>query len=113
MVSLSTVNAELLALCYTVAESVWVVNLLDEIGLPHKCMVLCDNEGAMKTVRNPALLEGTKHIRKRAHFIQQYLNWKVIDLSYVNTKDNIADILTKALSRPEFVRLRLKGNLRD
>ncbi|KAM9908917.1 hypothetical protein OXX79_000063 [Metschnikowia pulcherrima] len=113
MVSLSTVNAELLALCYTVAESVWVVNLLDEIGLPHKCMVLCDNEGAMKTVRNPALLEGTKHIRKRAHFIQQYLNWKVIDLSYVNTKDNIADILTKALSRPEFVRLRSKGNLRD
>ncbi|KAF8002051.1 hypothetical protein HF325_003016, partial [Metschnikowia pulcherrima] len=31
MVSLSTVNAELLALCYTVAESVWVVNLLDAI----------------------------------------------------------------------------------
>lgn len=57
MVSLSTVNAELVALCYTVAETIWLRNLLKEMGLSHECDVWCDNQGALKTIQNPVLLE--------------------------------------------------------
>lgn len=76
-------------------------------------MILCDNEGALKTVRNPALLEGTKHVRKAAHFVKQYYELGMFDLTYVNTKTNIADMLTKPLTRPTFEKLCQLGNLSE
>ncbi|GEQ68982.1 hypothetical protein JCM33374_g2652 [Metschnikowia sp. JCM 33374] len=113
MVAISTVNAELIALSYTVAESIWLINLLKELGLTHKCQMYCDNQGTIKTVRNPALLDGTKHVLTKTHFVKQYSEEGWFKLDYINTKENVADILTKVLARPEFTYLRSKGKIRE
>ncbi|KAM9913599.1 hypothetical protein OXX69_001437 [Metschnikowia pulcherrima] len=113
MVALSTVNAELVALCHMTSETLWMSNLLKELGLDSKCKVLCDNQGAIKTVKNGSVLDGTKHIRVKAHFIKEQLDQGLFNLDYVNTSDNVADIFTKALPYPSFSQLRMKANLRD
>mgnify|MGYP001165869351 CR=1 FL=1 len=112
MVTLLTVNAELDAMCHKVMESLWLINLLEEMDLPRDCEVLCDNEGALKTVKNPALLEETMHVRKSS-FHPTISCTRHVQSILVNTKENIADILTKALARLDFNRLRLLGCMRD
>lgn len=112
MVALSTVNAELVALCYTSAEVVWVDNLLEELGFYPKCQILCDNQGAVKTVKNGSVLDGTKHIRVKADFIKILVDMGKFELDYVHASQNVADIFTKALPYPIFSQLRLKGNLK-
>ncbi|KAM9933214.1 hypothetical protein OXX80_007164 [Metschnikowia pulcherrima] len=113
MVALSTVNAELVALCHTATESLWLSNLLKELGFSLRCNMLCDNQGAIKTVKNAAVLEGTKHIRVKADFVKQQLDLGRLNLDYVNTSDNVADMFTKALPYPSFSQLRMKANMRD
>ena len=42
MVTLLTVNAELDAMCHKVMESLWLINLFEEMDLPRDCDVLCE-----------------------------------------------------------------------
>lgn len=111
LVSLSTVNAEMVALCTTLTESIWLHNFLNEFGLKHVCEAMCDNQGAIKTAKNGALLEGTKHIRVRIDFVKQQIDKGDFKLSYVRTDNNIADLFTKPLTRVPFVRLRTAAKL--
>ena len=101
MVTLLTVNAELDAMCHKVMESLWLINLLEEMDLPRDCEVLCDNEGALKTVKNPALLEETMHVRKSS-FHPTISCTRHVQSILVNTKENIADILTENTSKAGF-----------
>ncbi|KAM9938006.1 hypothetical protein OXX80_002469 [Metschnikowia pulcherrima] len=97
MVAVSTLNSELVSLFYTTCEAVWLQNLLAELGLGNNCYILCDNQGAIQTVKNGSLLQRSKHIRVKAHFVKQTVELRNMTLSYIHTKDNIADIFTKAL----------------
>ena len=47
----------------------------------------------------------TKHIALRYHFIRQLISDELIDVKKVNTLDNVADVLTKAVDRSVFDRL--------
>ncbi|KAM9916699.1 hypothetical protein OXX59_009809, partial [Metschnikowia pulcherrima] len=113
MVAVSTLNSELVSLFYTTCEAVWLQNLLAELGLSNNCYILCDNQGAIKTIKNGSLLQGSKHIRVKAHFVKQNVELRNMSLSYISTKDNIADIFTKALPFATFDHLRSLGSLRE
>ena len=108
-----TLNSELVSLFYTTCEAVWLQNLLAELGLSNNCYILCDNQGAIKTIKNGSLLQGSKHIRVKAHFVKQNVELRNMSLSYISTKDNVADIFTKALPFATFDHLRLLGSLRE
>ena len=47
----------------------------------------------------------TKHIDIRHHFVRHYIKTGVIELLYVPTADNVADVFTKALGPETFTRL--------
>ncbi|KAF0689588.1 Aste57867_18977 [Aphanomyces stellatus] len=64
MVTLSTAEAEYIALCDLVKELLWYIELLEELGFPQGSIVVhCDNQSAIAIAKNPGHHERTKHIR--------------------------------------------------
>ncbi len=105
-VAFSSAEAEYVALSDAARTGVYVMNLLNEIGFP--CSYIncaSDNLSALTLSAHKASHQKTKHIAVRFHFIRTLVEQKVIKLNYVNTKVNIADILTKATDRTTFTSL--------
>ena len=106
--TLSTTEAEYVAACETTKEAMWLRYLLKQIGmLPNgPFLLLCDNQSAIRLVRNPEHHQRTKHIAVRYHFIREKQAAGDINVSYVNTRDQLADIFTKPLEPSRFVIIR-------
>ena len=76
---------------------------LKEYGVScDKVPLLCDNESAIKIAYNPVQHSRMKHIKIRHHFIRDRVACGDIELAYVPTKDQLADIFTKPLDEPRF-----------
>ena len=80
-------------------EVAWLNKLLHDFGLQvHRKIVLyCDNLSSIQLARNPVFHARTKHIEVHYHFIREKVLSGEIDLEYVNTEEQVADIFTKAL----------------
>ena len=68
--------------------------------------LIVDNEGVIKLARNLVSYEQTKHVDVHCHYIQRLVEDGTIDLQYVPTTDQTADILTKPLGPDKFVKFR-------
>jgi hypothetical protein len=55
----------------------------------------------------------TKHIAIRYHFLRDHQQRGDIEISYVSTKEQLTDILTKPLDDKTFTKLRHKLNILD
>jgi hypothetical protein len=55
---------------------------------------------------NPVEHSRTKHIAIRYHFLRDHQQKGDIEISYINTKDQLADIFTKPLDEQTFNKLR-------
>nr|GEY43371.1 retrovirus-related Pol polyprotein from transposon TNT 1-94 [Tanacetum cinerariifolium] len=74
VVTLSTTEAEYMALTEAVKEAIWLRGLLKELGVEFNTMTInCDNQGAIHVSWNYVFHERTKHINVRYHFIQEVL----------------------------------------
>ncbi|KAF0688139.1 Aste57867_20219 [Aphanomyces stellatus] len=70
MVTLSTAEAEYIALCDLVKELLWYIELLEELGFPQRSIVVhCGNQSAIAIAKNPGHHERTKHISVKYHFV--------------------------------------------
>ena len=78
-----------------------------------KVPLLCDNESAIKIVYNPQQHTRMKHIEIPHHFIRDHVARGDIELAYVCTKDQLADIFTKPLDEARFCYLRNELNIID
>ena len=98
-VTLSSMEAEYMALCQAVKESVWMVDFLRDLGiLIHDIMVVnSDNQGAIALAKNPVFHDHLKHIDIQFHFTCKLVKNRRIGLNYVPMQEMVADILTKAL----------------
>lgn len=107
-VSLSTTESEYNAISETTKDVVWVRRLLNSIGCkqPQPTKMFCDNQGAVKLSSNPEFHRRTKHIDVRYHYVREQQQLGCISVIHVGTKDQLADILTKALPGPTFQDLR-------
>lgn len=107
-VSDSTSVAEYVAASEAAKESIWLRELLRSIGYPQQSPspLLCDNSAAIVNSGDPFFHFKMKHVDVRYHLIREYVNSNQIHVSYVNTKDNVADTFTKALGPKPFERLR-------
>ena len=103
-VSCSSAEAEYRAMGAITKELLWIKGLLKEIGIDHpEPMTLhCDSQPAIHISSNPVFHERTKNIEIECHFIRDEIVKGVLKPSYVPTKEQLADIFTKALGRKEF-----------
>jgi hypothetical protein len=107
MVALSSCEAEYIAASTTSIQAIWLVRLLsDLLGRDIRAVELrVDSKSALALVKNPVFHERSKHIRVRHHFIRGYLEEGSIKADYINTKDQLADLLIKPLGRIRFLEL--------
>ena len=61
-----------------------------------------DNQGSIDMVRNPSSNERSKHIDIRHHFVREKYASVVVNVTYKETGNNIADIFTKPGTRQKF-----------
>jgi hypothetical protein len=66
------------------------------------CKVFEDNTGALELTRLPKLRPRTKHINVCYHHFCKHVQKGLIKISPIDTKDQIADALTKALAQNDF-----------
>ena len=99
--ALSTCEAECVAMCASVQESIFLRSLYhDFTGLDQECVKIhADNQGAIKLASNPVFHKRTKHIDVRYHFIREKVEQGVVKFIYVPSERNEADVMTKPVSR--------------
>ena len=99
--SLSSVEAEYQSMRRVVAELAWLSRLLHELTVEGITLIpiKCDNQAAIYIAKNPVFHERTKHIELDCHYVRQQLMGGLISLSHVSTKHQLADVLTKLLTR--------------
>jgi hypothetical protein len=105
-VALSSTEAEYMALCNAAKEAIWLRGLLKEIGCEQEgaTVLYGDNQGSIALAKNPVYHARTKHIDVQHHFIRNLVEGKEIDLEYVHTSQNIADVLTKPLVKAKHLK---------
>jgi hypothetical protein len=78
-------------------------NLIEEMeGKGIKLKIYCDNKATIEVTRNHVLNGKTKHMLSKIAFIRHFLEKKDFDLEYIESKKNLADILTKAPKKETF-----------
>jgi hypothetical protein len=104
---MSSCEAEYIATSTASTQAIWLARLLgDLLGRDTRAMELrVDSKSALSLANNPVFHERSKHIRVRYHFIQGCLEEESIKAGYINTKDQLADLLTKPLGRIRFLEL--------
>lgn len=100
-VALSTCESEYMALTEATKEAIALRRQLAEMGLldlTHAIPLLGDNQVSLALASNPGHHRRTKHIDVRYHFIRDAVTSNIIDLRYIPTIEQTADILTKGLT---------------
>ena len=65
-----------------------------------------DSQARIKIATNPCLAERTKHFDIKYHWLREKVKAKDVELKYISTHDQIADILTKSLGERQHSKLR-------
>jgi hypothetical protein len=107
VVALSSCEAEYIAASTALTQALWLVRLLgDLLGRDTGAVELrVDSKSALALSKNPVFHEWSKHIRVRYHFIRGCLEEGSFKACYINTKDQLEDLLTKPLGRIKFLDL--------
>ncbi|CAI7789346.1 unnamed protein product [Closterium sp. NIES-53] len=97
--ALSSVESEYMALFRAVQEIVWQRRLLVELREEKQgpTLLYCDSQGAIALAKNPVLHGLTKHMRVKWHWTRSMVAAGEVELRYVKTTGQPADMMTKRL----------------
>jgi hypothetical protein len=101
LVTMSSTEAEYVALGEAVKEALYLRNLFSELrsAAPPSIPLFEDNQSTIKQALNTQSSRRTKHIDIRHHFLKQHVSNNVVTLHYIPTSLQSADCLTKCLDR--------------
>ena len=104
----SSCYAEYIALHHAGKELIFLRELLDGLGFPSSSStpLHCDNDAARLLAQDPSNHANVKHFRTKYHSIRNIVDDNLGHIARVRSSLNVADILTKALARVDFERLR-------
>ena len=116
--ALSTTEAEYIALSAALREVIGIIHLpqdLKDNGLPILsttpkiyCRTFEDNKNCLALATNHRTCPRTKHLSIRLHHFRSFVVNKIISGECVSTTEQIADIFTKSLAKPQLCKLRDK-----
>ena len=99
LVTLSTTEAEYIAITDVFKEAIWLQGILTEIQQLHgKTVVYSDSQSAIHLSKNPVHHERTKHVDVKYHFVREIISSGKIEIKKVPTEDNPSDMGTKIVT---------------
>lgn len=112
-VAASSTEAEYMALFEGVREALWLKSILTSINMHilEPITIYEDNTGCINIANNPTCHKRSKHIDIKYHFSREQVEQKTVILEYIPTGEQIADVFTKPLPGPQFLKLRTKVGL--
>ncbi|GAA0175783.1 hypothetical protein LIER_41973 [Lithospermum erythrorhizon] len=96
IVSLSTTEAEFIAVVMCTCQAIWIKRILEEFGYK------CDNSSTIKLSKNPTMHRRNNYIDVRYHFLGDVTKEGVIELVHCASSIQVADIMTKPLKIDSF-----------
>ncbi|GJU88184.1 retrovirus-related pol polyprotein from transposon TNT 1-94 [Tanacetum coccineum] len=101
--AMSSTEAEYVALSASCAQVMWMRTQLKDYGFNYnKIPLYCDSQLDIAISCKPVQHSRTKHIHTRYHFIKKQVENDIIELYFVRTKYQLADMFTKALPEDRF-----------
>nr|GFC44537.1 retrovirus-related Pol polyprotein from transposon TNT 1-94 [Tanacetum cinerariifolium] len=96
--SMSSAEAEYVSLSACCAQVLWMRTQLTDYGFHFdKIPMYCDSKAAIAISCNPVQHSRTKHIDVRYHFIKEKVKKGIVELFFVGTEYQLADLFTKPL----------------
>nr|GEV42182.1 hypothetical protein [Tanacetum cinerariifolium] len=101
--AMSTTEPEYVSLSTCCAQVIWMrTQLLDYVYKYNWILMYCNSKSAIAILCNPVQHSKTKHIDIRYHFIKEYVEKGNVELYFVGTEYQLADLFTKALPKERF-----------
>jgi hypothetical protein len=110
-IALSSCEAEYMALTLAIQEATHILQTIGSAEIPTQSSVIYlleDNQAAIALASNPTTTSRTKHIDIKLHFIREVIKRGKIIIKHCPTDKQVADLLTKSLSRTKFEQLKLQ-----
>jgi hypothetical protein len=103
-ISLRTTKEEYIVACSTSCEAIWLRKLLTSLfDLEMRAtLILCDKQSCIKMTENLVFHDRSKHIEIRYHYIHDMVQIGALNIQYISMDQQVADVLTKPLSRVKF-----------
>jgi KUP system potassium uptake protein len=107
LVTLSTAEAEYQALSLAVQESMFLRQMLSELGYPqHDATPIGeDNQACIFIATTASTSSKTKHLDIRLHFVRDAHQGGLVKTYYVPSNEMLADIFTKPIPNPQFEKI--------
>ena len=104
----SSAEAEYISAAAAANQAIWLRKLLTDLGQNQAdaTVIWVDNKSAIAIAKNPVQHGRTKHINVKFHAIREAEKNGEVNLVHCCSENQIADILTKALSKAKFEELR-------
>ncbi|RVW18142.1 Retrovirus-related Pol polyprotein from transposon RE2 [Vitis vinifera] len=104
VVARSSAEAEFRGMALGLCEALWLRLLLQDLGYLSRqpIRLFCDNKAACDIAHDPVQLDRTKHVEMDRFFIKEKLDDKIVELPKIRSEDQLANILTKAVSSQMF-----------
>jgi Cft2 family RNA processing exonuclease len=108
VVAQSSCEAKYIAAATAMCQGMWLRRLLGDLMNKEEERVVLniDNNSVISLRKNPVHHDRSKHIDTKYHYIWEYVEESKIEVNYVCTNDQLADILTKSLGRLNFLEMR-------
>ena len=92
--TLSSKEAEYIAISEVYREILFVAQILEflNVKVKHPIMVQVDNVGAIYMANNQTTRQKTKHVDVHYHFVREYIDDGMVQIVFVKSKDNDADV---------------------
>jgi len=99
LVTVSSTEAEYVAMSFAAREAIWLRMLLDELGFAQRgpTLIRGDNQSALTLVKHPAFHPRTKHIGVHFHYARDHVAEGTIVFKWISTHHMAADMMTKGL----------------
>ncbi|KAL6227016.1 hypothetical protein ACLB2K_000975 [Fragaria x ananassa] len=107
IVTLSTTEAEFVAVVSCACQAMWMRKILREVNHAQigGTVLMCDNISAIKSFKNSVFHGRTKHIRVRYHFLRDLTKEVIVQLVFCGSRDQLAELMTKPLKLEAFQKL--------
>ncbi|KAH9678582.1 retrovirus-related pol polyprotein from transposon RE1 [Citrus sinensis] len=115
VVARSSAEAEYRDMALGICEGLWISFILNDLGYPSQQLIqlYCDNKAARDIAHNPVQHDRTKHVEVDRFFIKEKLDEKILELPKIRSEDQLANILTKAISSRAFTKFLYKLGMQD